>query len=89
MITSQQKAEFQQQKIAQYEAELLQLGEKIEEIQAAKAVCEARLTSLNSIVSNAKGRRKGKKEKEAAPKDPETEDVKDDAAPTDSEPVCS
>jgi hypothetical protein len=46
MISSAQKAEFEQQKIDQYDAELFQLREKIEEIEAAKAVCEKRLQKV-------------------------------------------
>jgi chromosome segregation ATPase len=73
MISSAQKAEFQQQKIAQYEAELFQLHEKIEEIEAAKAICEKRLAAMKSTVEKAKGKRK----------------VKDDSTPADCEPVQS
>jgi chromosome segregation ATPase len=73
MITSAQKAEFQQQKIAQYEAELFQLREKIEEIEAAKAICENRLDSLKPLMEKAKGKRK----------------VKDDSTSSDSGPIHS
>jgi len=61
MINSSQKLQFQQDKIAQYDAELFQLHEKIEEIEAAKAVCEKRATELQTTVKKSKGVRKDKK----------------------------
>lgn len=58
MITTPQKIQFQKEKIAQYDAELFQLSEKIEEIEAAKSICNARLRKLEVTEASSKGKRK-------------------------------
>jgi predicted RNase H-like nuclease (RuvC/YqgF family) len=63
-IQNDHKIKFEEEKISQYEAEIYQLQCKIEEIEAAKQICENRLSSMKRSFENSKGRRKPQKDPE-------------------------
>lgn len=46
-ISNEDKIKLEEYKISQYDAEIYQLESKIEEIKAAKSICEKRIENIN------------------------------------------